>query len=241
MSKLLKRGINELLSKFVDSETNKIDVISMLSSTFKSINDNTLPEAKLRERMLGNLKVATDIHEEFIRAMPYMHEANGIEAVYLKLASEQAFPYWFALDWFFTSDGECSTETPLLCLPPDVIGTILLWKQISTFVIGTFLIILLGSIVGFMLTPRKFKRRIVKPLLLVFVCLIIDFIGAASLVLPVFGNVVDVVWAPLSSLLVSLLFRSPSAGLLVFLKEALIITDLIPLATILALNNLLDK
>jgi hypothetical protein len=241
MSRLLKQGLNEFLSKFVDSESNKVDVLSMLSSTFKSINDNTLSEAKVRERMMGNLKVATDIHEEFVRAMPYLHQANGIEAVYLKLASEQAFPYWFALDWFFTSDGECSAETPLLCLPPDVLGTILLWKQISAFVIGMFLVILLGAMFGFMLSPRKMKRNVIRPLMLVLICLVIDFIGAASLIMPVFGNVVDIIWAPISSLLVSFLFRSPSIGLLVFLKEALIITDVIPLATVFALNNLLQK
>jgi hypothetical protein len=66
------------------------------------------------------------------------------------------------------------------------------------------------------------------------VSLIVDFIGCTSYALPIFGEVGDVFWAPLSAVLISAMYSesSPYAAYIGFIEEILPFTDIIPTATL---------
>ena len=64
---------------------------------------------------------------------------------------------------------------------------------------------------------------------LLALCLLIDLGGFSSFFI---GDASDVLWAPLSAWLLYSLFDSPALALLNFIKEGLLFTDLIPVATI---------
>jgi hypothetical protein len=78
-------------------------------------------------------------------------------------------------------------------------------------------------------TPRVIPASAWAQLIL---CVIIDAVGDSSFVIPGFGELEDVAWAPLSAFLVSRVFDSNSLTGLEFLKEALPGTDIIPLASL---------
>jgi len=64
-------------------------------------------------------------------------------------------------------------------------------------------------------------------------CILIDSIGASNELLPWFGEIVDVVWAPIAAIAVRRLFwGSNVVFFLEFVEEILPFTDFIPLATI---------
>lgn len=63
-------------------------------------------------------------------------------------------------------------------------------------------------------------------------CIAIDVIGSASELVPVLGEVTDVVWAPIAGLALRSLFGSNIVFALEFAEEILPFTDIIPLATL---------
>ena len=65
-----------------------------------------------------------------------------------------------------------------------------------------------------------------------FVCLVIDAIGYLSYAFPIFGELGDVVWAPIAAMLIYALFGNALIAAGGFLEEILPGTDFIPTATI---------
>jgi len=65
-----------------------------------------------------------------------------------------------------------------------------------------------------------------------FLCLMIDAIGTSSELVPVLGEVTDVVWAPIAALGLRNLYGSNVVFALEFVEEILPFTDFIPLATV---------
>jgi len=63
-------------------------------------------------------------------------------------------------------------------------------------------------------------------------CLVIDTIGTSSEILPVIGEVTDVVWAPIAGTVLRSLFGSNIVFAMEVVEEILPFTDFLPLATI---------
>jgi hypothetical protein len=63
-------------------------------------------------------------------------------------------------------------------------------------------------------------------------CVLIDLGGDASYLLPLIGDIGDFAWAPTSAALLRQLFGSNQIAAFDFIKEALPLTDIIPVATI---------
>ena len=65
-------------------------------------------------------------------------------------------------------------------------------------------------------------------------CLVIDFIGSSSYLLPILGEGTDLVWAPIQSILVAAMFDdiSPNLKYVSLIEEILPFTDVIPTATL---------
>ena len=67
-----------------------------------------------------------------------------------------------------------------------------------------------------------------------FLCLLFDGIGMLSYAVPVFGEAIDFIWAPISGILLVLMFNGTAgklAGIFGFMEE-LTILDIIPTFTI---------
>lgn len=64
------------------------------------------------------------------------------------------------------------------------------------------------------------------------ICLLIDTVGSSSELIPVFGEITDVIWAPIAGLLMRYIFKSNILFGLEFIEEILPFTDFLPLATI---------
>lgn len=65
--------------------------------------------------------------------------------------------------------------------------------------------------------------------------LIFDLLGYASYIIPVFAELSDIVWAPLSAYLMSKMYKGNKgkiAGAIVFIEEALPWVDAIPTFTL---------
>lgn len=66
-----------------------------------------------------------------------------------------------------------------------------------------------------------------------FLCICIDFVGSANEAIPLVGELVDIVYAPMAALLLRQLFAGSNiVFLLEFTEEILPFTDILPLATI---------
>lgn len=63
-------------------------------------------------------------------------------------------------------------------------------------------------------------------------CIILDLIGCASYIIPGLGELVDIVWAPVSGIIFYILFGSWKGALFNFTEEILPGTDIIPTFTI---------
>lgn len=63
-------------------------------------------------------------------------------------------------------------------------------------------------------------------------CIVIDVIGSASELMPILGEVTDVVWAPIAGLALRSIFGSNIVFVLEFAEEILPFTDILPLATL---------
>lgn len=65
------------------------------------------------------------------------------------------------------------------------------------------------------------------------VCLLVDIIGTSSELLPILGELTDIVWAPIAALTLRSLFQGSNVVFaLEFAEEFLPLTDVLPLATI---------
>jgi hypothetical protein len=74
-----------------------------------------------------------------------------------------------------------------------------------------------------------------KPLPNIIICLVMDLIGYASFVVPGFGELSDLIWAPISGFVFYKMFGGRMGvfgGLLDFTEEILPFTDFIPTFTI---------
>jgi hypothetical protein len=63
-------------------------------------------------------------------------------------------------------------------------------------------------------------------------CIAIDVIGSSSEVVPIFGSLTDVVWAPIAGYALRSLYGSNVLFALEFTEEILPFTDILPLATV---------
>ena len=83
-----------------------------------------------------------------------------------------------------------------------------------------------------------FKKRSVqfeKPLPPLAACLLMDVLGCASYLLPVFGEVFDLIWAPISGVIYFRMFGGAKGllgGTFSFIEELLSGLDIIPTFTI---------
>jgi len=71
-----------------------------------------------------------------------------------------------------------------------------------------------------------------SPYLKLWACLVVDFIGFASFLLPFIGETMDVIWAPVSAFFLHFMFGTFLIPLVGFLEELGPGTDFIPTATI---------
>lgn len=85
---------------------------------------------------------------------------------------------------------------------------------------------------------EKFRKEKNNTLMM---SLIIDSIGLLSYVMPGFAIIFDVIWAPISGLLIFSLYKKPSIAIAGFVEEILPLTDFIPIATIAWLNKYVKK
>jgi len=67
---------------------------------------------------------------------------------------------------------------------------------------------------------------------MLYLCIFIDIIGDTSYLFPGVGEGEDLLWAPLSALAVSTIFKSRAVGTIDFAKEILPFSDLLPVATL---------
>jgi hypothetical protein len=74
-----------------------------------------------------------------------------------------------------------------------------------------------------------------KPLPSLALCLLMDFLGYASFGIPILGELLDLIWAPISGLIYYRMFGGAKGffgGIFAFVEELLPGTDIIPTFTI---------
>lgn len=72
---------------------------------------------------------------------------------------------------------------------------------------------------------------VVKALAVMVVCLLLDVFGVTSHCIPAYGTLSDVVFGPFGGLLLAKMFGSRKLGLAFAVKEVMLLTDVVPLAT----------
>mmetsp|Transcript_21903 Transcript_21903/g.66521 ORF Transcript_21903/g.66521 Transcript_21903/m.66521 type:complete len:207 (+) Transcript_21903:2-622(+) len=127
-----------------------------------------------------------------------------------------------------------------------------LGTKLAAFVVGNVLAVVVFSLLSQKLTAsvaaevEEAKGAPARPLSLVerisslspgafltlLLSLAIDLAGDSSFVLPGIGEAEDAVWAPLSGLMLKVIFGSNAIAGLDFAKEALPFTDVLPVATL---------
>ena len=65
-----------------------------------------------------------------------------------------------------------------------------------------------------------------------WLCILLDLIGMLSYVITGMGELMDIVWAPISAILFNILFGDSKGTIIAFLEEILPFTDVIPTFTI---------
>lgn len=68
-----------------------------------------------------------------------------------------------------------------------------------------------------------------------WLCILLDAIGMASYIVPVWGEWIDVVWGPLSAIIFYILFGGKTGMIgaaITFAEESLPFTDVVPMFTI---------
>lgn len=83
-------------------------------------------------------------------------------------------------------------------------------------------------------TPRQSAAFVRKPdFIRLLLCVTLDIVGTSNEIVPVVGEVADVVWAPIAAILLRNLFGGSNVILVLeFVEEILPFTDVLPLATI---------
>ena len=233
----IQRTVKEFMQTFVGPD-GQLDVMNFLRTHFggqKSAEET-------REQMAKLETLFSDSHETFTEVLPWFHAANKVEIYQLHRLSEMAIPYWFAIEKFnFNNDLPCSAEAPFMCLSPNAISVLFAWQQITTFAVGVFMTILFGGVTAALFSGRKLRKgALPKHLIVIALCFLLDIIGILSLLIPVAGNVIDVIWAPIAGMISTALLRSSRAGFLVFAKELLPLGDIVPLATLMAISRLFE-
>lgn len=71
-----------------------------------------------------------------------------------------------------------------------------------------------------------------NPIFKLVSAIVIDVFGYFSFAMPFIGEVSDLIWAPISAVLIFLLFQDPFLSVVGFGEEALPFTDIVPSATI---------
>ena len=229
MADLLKQRFFQLLedSRLSDGS---LDLWQFILKGTKSSTDPSDMEKNFGHHYQVFGKMYENIMEEF----PIYHQMNELEKDVFDYVADYGFPYWFATEWFFTENAECSVEHPLLCLPLEALAQIARWKQMAVGITVVFLTILAGVFTGVASSGRKV---VVTPtnILRIIICLLLDVIGLLSMFVPFIGNALDLILAPIVGVLAGIVLGSSTMGFMVFLKEILIVTDVIPLCTIFAL------
>ena len=219
------------------TEDGTLDFWSMLQGAYN-------PSGGLDSGALSTMKklydAGVELQTNVYKNMPYLEAANDLEFDVLYKLSEHGIPYELAQKWFNFKEAECGIQNPVLCLPPSVLAYLYVWQQQVAFIVVAFVTILAGGFLGAALSQRRLKGSIIKIAPLLGLSLIIDIVGALSLILPIIGNAFDLVWAPIASFLVLTLTRSIRGSALVFVKELLLVFDFIPLATLLTLYSVLE-
>ena len=64
------------------------------------------------------------------------------------------------------------------------------------------------------------------------ISILIDLIGLLSFIIPVLAEIIDVIWAPISALIIFQLYGSSLLSGIAVIEESLPFTDIIPTATI---------
>ena len=62
--------------------------------------------------------------------------------------------------------------------------------------------------------------------------IIIDLIGLISYLIPGYGELIDIIWAPISTILIKKIYKSDTFAIINGIEEGLPFTDIIPTATI---------
>lgn len=196
------------------------------------VTSQGMDNANITAQMAKNYEWAQETVQEFESMVPFVGSMNRIEVRILHAMAETAFPYWFAREYILDSSREleCNKDSPLNCLPPTALAWIAAWYQISCLIALTFTTLLIAAWLG------RSKSSSKHSVTFVLACLLVDLISCASLFIPVLGNAMDLVWAPLAGVLVGVMFKSWKIGLAYCIKEAFIVTDLVPMATMLALG-----
>jgi hypothetical protein len=235
---VFKEGFASYVRKFVEggSQLNVFKLIETLSQA---------DEDDIRSKSLSLYQTVVAGHADFANSYPLLHKISEMEIVVYRKLSEFAFPYWFSSEWFFTFDDKdrCSAKSPIVCLPPAGIAYVSFWQQISTFITISFICVLLGGFFGIILSPlnrSKMRQFSTGNWVQVLICLLIDVFCVLSLFIPFIGNGIDMIWSPISGILISVILKNPKYGFLVFLKELLPIVDIFPLATFLAFKRNLN-
>jgi hypothetical protein len=85
-------------------------------------------------------------------------------------------------------------------------------------------------------TPKALAQTVLPKDMMakLIVCLLIDFVGSSSYLLPGVGEAFDVAWAPTQTIMIAAMFDhvSPNLKYISFVEEILPFTDLIPSATL---------
>lgn len=76
------------------------------------------------------------------------------------------------------------------------------------------------------------ERARMNPTWLLYACLLVDAIGFASYLIIILGEFTDLIWAPISGLLLQFMFGSMIMSTVGFLEEYLPFTDILPTASI---------
>ncbi|RSK28768.1 hypothetical protein EJF36_18860 [Bacillus sp. HMF5848] len=70
---------------------------------------------------------------------------------------------------------------------------------------------------------KKFEK---KRKLTFWYALMLDLMGAASYVVPIYGELIDIIWAPISAVLIKILFKGSKT--LTLVEEGIPFTDIVP-------------
>lgn len=82
---------------------------------------------------------------------------------------------------------------------------------------------------------QNLQRQQVRRLPSLAACIIFDLIGYASYSIPFFGEIIDMIWAPISGVLFFMMFggwKGAMGGMFSFIEELLPGTDFIPSFTL---------